>query len=389
MIGEPGEKIDFKTAEAGIAEGVTGGDAETGIKVGAVDTVNAVDTVSAVDAVSAGGAEKPGVIRDEGRIKISPRAKSLAEKLGIDLNFVGGTGPGGRIIERDILEMMEKGVFNLQTAVKGNVPSASVSAPEPTVTAPAPPAQDYSLKAEPNEFSQRTFDEVKLTNIRKTIAKAMFNSISTTAQLTLNASFDATEILAFRKKLKESGTGSGLEGVTLNDIILYAISRVLPKYRELNGYYLDDKMHLYHNVHLGVAVDTPRGLLVPVIPFADKKSLPEISSESKKLSQECQNGTIKLDTLKGGSFTTTNLGTLGIESFTPVLNPPQTGILGICGITQRAREKAAGSGEYVFYPAMGLSLTFDHRAIDGAPAAKFLQELRQNLDGFILLLAKG
>jgi pyruvate dehydrogenase E2 component (dihydrolipoamide acetyltransferase) len=144
-------------------------------------------------------------------------------------------------------------------------------------------------------------------------------------------------------------------------------------------------MLYFNQVNLGVAVDTERGLMVPTIFQADRMSLNEISAELKKLSEECQKGTINPDLLKGGSFTISNLGTMDIESFTPVLNPPQTGILGVCSIVQRVKEV---KGEYVYYPAMGLSLTFDHRALDGAPAARFLQGLKANLENFSVLLAK-
>jgi pyruvate dehydrogenase E2 component (dihydrolipoamide acetyltransferase) len=144
-------------------------------------------------------------------------------------------------------------------------------------------------------------------------------------------------------------------------------------------------MLYFRNVNLGMAVDTERGLMVPNIMNANLKSLNEISKEAKKLVKDCQSGSINPDLMKNGSFTITNLGTLGIESFTPVLNPPQTGILGVNTIVQRAKEV---DGEYVFYPCMGLSLTFDHGALDGAPAARFLQELVRNLENFSALLAK-
>jgi len=144
-------------------------------------------------------------------------------------------------------------------------------------------------------------------------------------------------------------------------------------------------MRIFNHCNLGVAVDTPRGLMVPTIFASDLKSLSEISAETKELAKACQGGTISPDLLSGGSFTVTNLGSFGIESFTPVLNAPQTGILGVDTIVQRAKEV---DGEIKFYPAMGLSLTFDHRAVDGAPAAKFLQDLKANLENFSVLLAK-
>ena len=142
----------------------------------------------------------------------------------------------------------------------------------------------------------------------------------------------------------------------------------------------------FKHVNLGVAVDTPRGLMVPTIFAADTMSLLEISKAVKELAAECRDGAISPDKLSGGSFTVSNLGNLGVESFTPVINPPQTGILGVCGTIDRVRKAADGSIE--LYPAMGLSLTYDHRAVDGTPAAKFQKELCANLENFVTLLAK-
>jgi len=150
-------------------------------------------------------------------------------------------------------------------------------------------------------------------------------------------------------------------------------------------------MTYYRDVNLGVATDTERRLMVPTVFAANRMSLAQISASVKSVAAACQKGTVDPDLLKGGSFTVTNLGAMGIESFTPVLNPPQTGILGVCSVVQRARQITdgeTGDGEYEFYPAMGLSLTFDHRAVDGAPAARFLKDLAANLENFSLLLAR-
>ena len=180
-----------------------------------------------------------------------------------------------------------------------------------------------------------------MPNIRKVIARAMLGSLTSMAQLTHNASFDCTEIQKLRKLFKEKGAERGMEKITLNDIILYAVSRTLanPDFRALNANLLSgDQMKYYRHVNLGVAVDTDRGLMVPTIFKADTLSLKEISQTAKKLASECKAGTINPDLLRDGSFTVTNLGSLGIESFTPVINPPQTGILGVNTIVNRVRE---------------------------------------------------
>lgn len=328
-----------------------------------------------------------------GEVKISPRARNLAEKSGIDYRYANPTGPYGRIIEKDIVALKEAGFAFTNPAKTEHLKGEAAGIPAGTGLGGRITTGDLSggtagVKEETVQTAvpvQPLYTEEKLSNIRKKIAKAMLNSLSTTAQLTLNTSFDATEIMEYRKKLKDSKERLGLSNITINDIILFAVSRTILNYKELNANLVDEKMLYFTNANLGVATDTERGLMVPTLMNANLKSLNEISAETKKLIKDCQSGSINPDLLKNGSFTITNLGTLGIESFTPVLNPPQTGILGVNTVVQRAKESG---GEYVFYPAMGLSLTFDHRALDGAPAARFLQELKNNLENFSVLLAK-
>jgi pyruvate dehydrogenase E2 component (dihydrolipoamide acetyltransferase) len=153
-----------------------------------------------------------------------------------------------------------------------------------------------------------------------------------------------------------------------------------------NAHYDDEKMTYFRHVHLGVAVDTPRGLMVPTVFYADQLSLSQLSAQVKALAEECRTGTINPDKLKGGTFTVSNLGSFGIESFTPIINPPQTCILGVNTVTTRVREK---DGRLQSYPAMTLSLTYDHRAIDGAPASRLLQDLVRTLENFPVLLMQG
>lgn len=347
-------------------------------------------------------------------IKISPRAKNYAQKIGADYRQITPTGPEGRIIERDIINAKEKGeVFtpaawadyaNSQVSIQSgtglggrvtvnDIESGALSekSEKPSEKSlerasenPLDVIASGSHDAVAPEKSSPEFEEIKLSNIRKVIARTMHESLSNAAQLTLNSSFDATVILKYREQIKKFREISDIANITLNDIILYAVSRTLIKYKYLNAHYIDDRIHLYTNVHLGVATDTERGLMVPTVYNANLKSLSSISYEVKSLVDTSRKGTINPDLLKGGTFTVTNLGTLDIESFTPILNPPQTGILGVNSITQKVKEV---NGSYEYYPAMGLSLTFDHRALDGAIAARFLKELKLNLENFTVLLA--
>ncbi len=313
----------------------------------------AVSAVAAVPAQSAPAANETAATG-----AVSPRARKLAERAGVDASLATATGPNGRVIERDIRTLMD----NPAAAKAAAVSSA---------------AKETSAETE--------YEDVKFSGIRRAISKSMHTSLSTMAQLTHNTSFDASAILAYRKLLKNAG--DEYAGITLGDIVLYAVSRVLKNHPDLNAHMLDDQnIRLFKSVNLGVAVDTPRGLMVPTIFHADEMSLLEISKAVKQLAAECRDGNISPDKLTGGTFTVSNLGNMGVESFTPVINPPQTGILGVCGTTERIKKNADGS--IGTYPAMGLSLTYDHRAVDGSPAARFQKELGQALENFTALLAK-
>ena len=229
------------------------------------------------------------------------------------------------------------------------------------------------------------YTEEKVNNIRKVIARTMHASISEMAQLTINAAFDATNILKYRVMVKENGQKLGLSNITINDIVVYAVAKTLLEHKDLNAHFNGEVIKRFNTVHMGVAIDTPRGLMVPTVFNADKKSLDEISIQVKELAEKVKTGSINPDLLTGGTFTITNLGNLGVESFTPIINPPQTAILGVCGLTTRVKEV---NGDIKAYQAMGLSLTIDHRIVDGAPAARFLKDLCTNLENFEMILAK-
>lgn len=300
---------------------------------------------------------------------VSPRARATADQLGVDPSTAQPTGPQGRVIERDVIALAlnsrtGSGLGGRQTASDAKVATAAAA---PAMTAPA----------------GTDFDEIKMPNLRRVIAKTMHESLNEMAQLTHNTSFDATRILAFRERIKSAPESMELPKITINDIILFAASRILMKHEALNAHCLGDKMRFFHHVHLGIAVDTPRGLLVPTLFNADTKTLGQIARESKLLSKAAQDGSINPDLLQGGTFTVSNVGVYGIESFTPVINPPQVALLGVCCITERVRTV---NGQITTYPAMGLSLTYDHRAVDGAPASKFLKDLVAALEQFDLML---
>ncbi len=317
---------------------------------------------------------------------ISPRAQSLAKKTGADLLKATPTGPNGRIIERDVQSLVDRGLTisgaasaECNAAVDGSGINGKVVLQDLTASN-APAAADNKVGC---EAAAPEYEEVKMPNIRKIIAKQMCASLTNMAQLTLNTSFDATKIMELRKSLKVNGEKMGLPNITLNDIVLYAVSRVILNHKSANAHCLDDSIRYFNTVNLGIAVDSPKGLLVPTLFHAEKLSLSELSRQAKSIISAAQGGSISPDLLTGGTFTVTNLGAMGIESFTPIINPPQTAILGVDCITRKLKEV---DGNDVSYPAMGLSLTFDHRALDGADAARFLKELVLKLENFDLLL---
>ena len=201
----------------------------------------------------------------------------------------------------------------------------------------------------------------------------------------MNAAFDATSIMNYRAMVKNNTERLGLANITINDIVVYAVAKTLLAHKDLNAHFNGESIKRFNKVHMGVAIDTPRGLMVPTVFNCDMKSLNDISLEVKDLAGKCKTGNINPDLLTGGTFTITNLGNLGVESFTPVINPPQTAILGVCGLVTRIKEE---NGQIKPYKAMGLSLTIDHRIVDGAPAARFLKDLCTNLENFEMMLAK-
>ncbi len=381
VIGNPGESVaefDPNSAE------------------GAPEAVEAAsEQKEAAAPVAAQVANEAVAVSDD--MKISPRARALAEKVGADLSFALATGPNGRVIERDVQALVNAGKVVTPAArdgyagglvgsgLGGRVTLADLEkTPSPvSIPAAAPAAVQLGVPVDDSHTEP-------MTNMRKVIGRAMSASLSSMAQLTHNLSFDVTEIQKLRKLFKEKGAEMGMERVSLNDIIMYAVTRTLrmPEHRALNANLIEDgkTMKYFAGVHLGFACDTDRGLLVPTIFNADKMNLKQLSDTAKKLAYECKDGKINPDYLQGGSFTVSNLGAMGIESFTPVINPPQTGILGVNTIETRVREV---NGQIVAYPAMTLSLTYDHRALDGSPASKFLKDLKHNLENFTLLLAQG
>lgn len=327
---------------------------------------------------------------------VSPRARRLAAAHGVDTYGLSGSGPHGRVIERDVRAALDAQP-TAQAAPVDPVRMTPVARRMVDSGAFSPPAQgsgpggivtkqDLS-QAQPQATSgadDAGSETIPLKGVRKIVAERMLHSLQSTAQLTLTASADARALLAYRERLKTSTPEHGLNSVSINDLVLFAVARALLAHPDLNATFDGAAITRHRRAHLAFAVDTPRGLLVPVIRDAGALSLKALSAEAKRLIRACVDGTVAPDALNGGTFTVSNLGALGIETFTPVLNPPQVGILGVGGIALKPTQDGAS---VAFHPHLALSLTINHQVIDGAPAARFLQTLTRLLADIDLLSA--
>lgn len=312
-----------------------------------------------------------------GMASASPRARQRAATLGVDAGRLAGSGPGGRVIERDV-EAAAAGRGRLSPVAKADLAAGGREAPV-TGSGPGGMVLGGDLRA---AASGPPATLVPVRGVRRIIAERMRASLAGTAQLTLCRSFDATAVQAYRAQVKARGGAAP----TINDLIVYATVRTLVRHPELNAHFLGDRIAQYACVNMGIAVDTPRGLMVPVVPGAERLGPAELAQAIRARAQACQDGGIAPDQLTGGTFTLTNLGALGIESFTPVLNAPEVAILGVGGLFLKPVPGPAG---VVHVPAINLCLTIDHQAVDGAPGARFLQDLAAALEHIEATLKDG
>jgi len=370
VIGQPGESVDeFKPGESSLT-------IDSSKKLSESDVIFKTDTGKQIETKTS------AYLSESDEIKISPRARKFADRLNVPLSRVRGTGPDGRIIERDI---------EIAAATLRTTPLASEvmeKEGKTTGTMPTGPGRQFRSVDLVTKTSGITDEFVikKISNIRRIIAENMHASLQNSAQLTHHLSADARKILEYRKMFKSGQTKEFGENITITDMVCYAVIKALIIKQEINSHFLGDSIKTFHKVHLGIAVDTERGLMVPALRNADNMSLPELSLELKSLADQCRKGNIDPELLAStsSSFTVSNLGNYGIEMFTPVLNIPQSGILGVNTIIYRPAD--LGNGDIGFIPVIGLSLTYDHRAIDGAPASIFLKEVKQQIEGFSINL---
>ncbi len=296
--------------------------------------------------------------------KVSPRARALAERFGVDAGALIGSGPGGRVVESDVkaARRVPRSEDRISTT-----PSASQT--------PLLSKEGNFPRANNGSGEESTI--VPLTNIRKLIAQAMHASLANSAQLTHHLSADARRMLELRRQAKTDG-----RNLTINDFVCYAVVRALGQFPAVNAHFLGESegVRRFAGVHLALAVDTERGLMVPVVRSADRMTIGELATALKQVAEACRRGSVNPDLLapEAASFTVSNLGGYGVEMFTPIINLPQVAILGVNTIVPRPKE--LGDGVYGFVPHIGLSLTYDHRAIDGGEATRFLRQIAMEIE---------
>jgi pyruvate dehydrogenase E2 component (dihydrolipoamide acetyltransferase) len=324
VIGEAGEEVETKEEPTEVAEGEEQEEGSPGPAREDERERGREASAAEQDAEVTEQAASNG-----GRLKASPLARRIARERGIELSSLTGTGPEGRIVAEDV----ERAATSPAHATVGSAP----------------------LEAEVE----------KLSSLRKTIARRLTEAWQAPAfQISMSA--DMTRAQELRERLRD-------EGVTVTDVLTKLCAIALLRHRRLNAHYADDELRIFPNAHVGLAVATERGLLVPVLREAERKSLVELAAERKLLVERTRQGKLSPDDLEGGTFTISNLGMYGVEQFIAVLNPPQVAILAVGAIEQRPVWQGDA---FVPRPLMSLTLTCDHRAADGGEAAEFLRTVK-------------
>jgi pyruvate dehydrogenase E2 component (dihydrolipoamide acetyltransferase) len=298
--------------------------------------------------------QAPSTPASSGPTRSSPLARRLASDRGLDLAAVQGSGPNGRIIKRDI-------------------EAAAAAAPSGAKAATGAPSA-------PRPAAAGDYNDVPLTNIRKVIAKRLGESIGPIPTFYLTAEFDLTRVMEMRKAMLELGDEFK---VSVNDVLLKAIAVALSQHPEVNAHWMGDHIRYFNRVHLGMAVATDDGLIVPVIFDANQKRMSEISREAKELAKRARERKLKPEEFTGSTFSVSNLGMFGIDQFTAIINPPEAAILAI-GTSED--KLVVVDGEPVVRQRVRVTMSCDHRIVDGAVGAKFLQALRRLIENPLMLV---
>ncbi|KZM72297.1 dihydrolipoamide acetyltransferase [Nocardia terpenica] len=315
------------------------------------------DSAPSVDRPTASNGRRP---------KSSPLARRIAVELGVDIATVTGTGPGGRITKQDI-ESAARAAGSAPMQAAAQPATAQPTAP---AAAPAPASADY--------------DEIPLTRIQEVSAKRLAESKQQAPHIYLTSAIDVTDLLTFRVQINATLEAAGKGKVSVNDLLVKAVASTLRTDPSCNVTFAGDKLLRHKGIHLGIAVATPAGLLVPVIRDADRKSVSEIAAESRDKAERSRDRKLRADEMGGGTFTISNLGMFGIEQFTAVINPPESAILAVGAAQDELR---LDGDTVVARKILRVTLSADHRAIDGAVAASFLQQFKALLEHPLRIIA--
>ncbi|APU20413.1 pyruvate dehydrogenase complex dihydrolipoamide acetyltransferase [Actinoalloteichus sp. GBA129-24] len=305
------------------------------------------------------------------RPRSSPLARKIAREAGIDLDSVAGSGPRGRIIRADV---------DAAVAAKRAADAAPAEEKPATASAPAKPQPQVQADAEDVE-------EIPLSNIRRVAAKRLTESKQQAPHFYLTSAVDVTELLAFRADLTARVQAAGGPKVSINDLLVKAVATALRANPTVNVSFAGDKILQHKRIHLGIAVAIESGLVVPVLRDADRKSVSELASEAREKAGRAREGRLKTDEMTGGTFTISNLGMFGIEEFAAVINPPEAAILAVGSVRDELRLREEGKNKVEVRKIMRITLSADHRAVDGAVGAVFLQQLTALLEDPIRIIA--
>jgi pyruvate dehydrogenase E2 component (dihydrolipoamide acetyltransferase) len=303
-------------------------------------------------------------IQPSAEVFYTPRARRFAEEHSFYPETVLGSGPGGRVLEEDLQRLYRE-------------------SPRPTSLARKLMDAGHELRGEGSGPNRRVRASdlgpppARVSSIREKTARRMRESLGTTAQYTMSTSAEAVGLLTLRSEIKAHGPNKGLPDINLNEMVMFCAVKALLLTPEVNVEFTGGKIYPHAAINIGFACDTPKGLLVPVVKDAQKLTLPELALRIKTLTRQATEGAISPEDLGGGTFTVSNLGIFGVESFTPILNPPQVAILGVNTIELKPVRK---NGGIEFLEHIGLSLTCDHQVIDGAPGARFLKIVREQIE---------
>ena len=394
---EPGDVVGYIFADGEAIPDDVGADAgagATGAATGAASSA-ANETpmpVAPAPAAAESAAAPPAVAPAGGRVLSSPAARRLAGELGVDFTQASGTGPGGRIVEADVRVLAAGGAAVMAAAPPASSPVARKLAREmdvdlATVAGTGPGGritkEDIERAGAAGQAPAMVpGTSVRMSSMRKTIARRMHESLQQTAQLTMDMDAWMDDAVKLRKQLIEEWTDDGVRP-TYTDLVIRASAKALEKHSLMNSSIDGDSLVTHGSIHVGMAVALPEGLIVPVVKDANRLSMRALCEETSRLAAAARDSKLSVDDLQGGTFTVSALGMFGVDSFTPIINAPQAGILGV----NRLRDEVRWEGERpVKAQAMRLSLTWDHRILDGAPAAEFVATVRDLLEAPFRLL---